>query len=67
MSLGGCALYQAAYMVGSTNKVRIVVPKSPEAREMGIAPQNTLNASGIIPRIAAAAVNKMGRKRIIVA
>jgi len=58
-------LYATAYIVGSTNKVSTVATSSPLEIATAIGPQKELAIKGIIPKIAAAAVSMMGRKRKI--
>ena len=50
-------------MTGSTSSVNTVATESPLAIATAIGPQKELVISGIMPRIAAAAVSMMGRKR----
>jgi hypothetical protein len=66
-SYDGLALYQAAYMTGKMISVKTVATKSPPAIATAMGPQKTLETKGSMPRIAAAAVSMMGRKRLTVA
>ena len=50
-------------MTGSTSNVNTVAPNSPPAIAIAIGPQNVLGISGIIAKMAAAAVSMIGRKR----
>lgn len=50
-------------MTGNTNNVSMVAISSPLAMATAIGPQKVLAMSGSMPRIAAAAVSMMGRKR----
>ena len=52
-------------MTGSTKRVRVVATKRPDAMAVAIGPQKALLIKGTIPKMAAAAVNIIGRKRII--
>ncbi len=52
-------------MTGKTKSVKTVATSSPPAIATAIGPQKVLIISGNIPRIAAAAVNMIGRKRKI--
>ena len=54
---------QVAYITGRTNNVSTVAPNRPPAMAMAMGPQNVLGMSGAMPKIAAAAVNMIGRKR----
>ena len=52
-------------MTGKTKSVKTVATNNPPAIATAIGPQKTLSMSGNIPKIAAAAVNIIGRKRKI--
>jgi hypothetical protein len=54
-------LNHAAYIAGKLSKVSTVATARPPIIATAIGPQNTLRVSGIIARMAAAAVNTMGR------
>src|SRR5262245_44675820 len=56
-------LNQAAYSAGRNSRVRTVATVSPPMMATAIGPQKLLRVSGIIARIAAAAVSRIGRKR----
>ena len=54
-------------MTGRTSSVNTVATNKPAPMATAIGPQNILETKGIIAKIAAAAVSKIGRKRVIVA
>ena len=60
-------IYQTAYMTGRTKRVKIVAKNRPEPIATAIGPQNRLEMSGIMAKMAAAAVSRIGRRRLSVA
>ena len=58
---------QVTYNAGRNTSVSAVATASPPMMAYAIGPQKTVGAMGIMPNIAAVAVNRMGRKRCEVA
>src|SRR5215469_2716481 len=64
---GSETLNQATYKAGRKIRVSTVATASPPMIANAIGPQKTVGAIGIIPRMAADAVSKIGRVRWIAA